>query len=100
MVIEIFKLLTDLFALLLIFRFLLQLVQADFFNPLSQAVHSSLAPIEKVFFGHGSCAVRSAFGLRPAVAVEQNTAPRSAHAAGGLDAAGQADLRTRPRVNT
>ena len=45
MVIDIFKLLTDLFALLLIFRFLLQLVQANFFNPLSQAVLKTTAPV-------------------------------------------------------
>ena len=43
-------------------------------NPLSHGVHTSLAPRLKVFSGHGSCAVWSAFGRFPAVAVEQNDA--------------------------
>ena len=45
MIVDISKLVTDLLALLLIFRMLLQLVQADFFNPLSQSVLKTTAPI-------------------------------------------------------
>lgn len=45
MIIDIIKIVTDLFAVLLIFRMLLQLVQADFFNPLSQAVLKTTAPV-------------------------------------------------------
>ena len=42
---DIIKLITDLCALLLLFRMLLQFVQADFFNPLSQMVLKLTAPV-------------------------------------------------------
>ena len=43
-------------------------------KPLVHASHVSLAPRLNVLTGHGSVAVRSAFGLLPAVATEQYTA--------------------------
>ena len=44
-------------------------------KPLAHAVQVSLAPMLNVFSGQSSNAVRSNLGRRPAVAVEQYTAP-------------------------
>ena len=44
-------------------------------KPLEHAVQVSLAPMLNVFSGQSSNAVRSKLGRRPAVAVEQYTAP-------------------------
>ena len=44
-------------------------------KPLEHAVQLSLAPMLYVFAGQSSTAVRSNLGRRPAVAVEQYTAP-------------------------
>ena len=44
-------------------------------KPLAQAVQLSLAPMLNVFSGQSSNVVRFELGRRPAVAVEQYTAP-------------------------
>ena len=44
-------------------------------KPLAHAVQVSLAPMLNVFSGQSSNVVRSDLGRRPAVAVEQYTAP-------------------------
>ena len=43
--INIIRLLVDIYATVLLVRLLLQLVQADFFNPLSQTIFKVTAPI-------------------------------------------------------
>ena len=43
--------------------------------PPSQSVHSSEAPVEKVFEGHSSKPVLSSLAFVPAPFVEQNAAP-------------------------